>query len=70
MNLFRTPVFDKTTGEWTRPLDRKFLRVCAVYRLMKRGIIDKARAFELLAQRHSPAEMKILRGTVELWSFK
>lgn len=70
MNLFRTPVFDKASGEWMRPLDRKYLRICVVYRLMKRGIIDKTRALELLAQRHSPAEMKTLRGTVELWSFK
>ena len=70
MNLFRTPVLDKATGTWSRPLDRKYLRICSVYRLMKRGIIDKARAFELLAQRHSPAEMKSLRGMVELWSFK
>lgn len=70
MNLFRTPILDRATGEWTRPLDRKFLRVCAVYRLMKRGVIDKTRALEFLADRHTPAEMKTLRGTVELWSFK
>lgn len=70
MNLFRTPVFDKASGEWTRPLDRKYLRICSVYRLMKRGLINKTRALELLTQRHSPAEMKTLRGTVELWSFK
>lgn len=70
MNLFRAPVFDKATGEWSRPLDKKFLRLCAVRRLMKRGIVDKTRAIELIAQRHSPTEMKTLRKTVELWSFK
>ena len=70
MNLFRTPIFNKATGEWSRPLDKKFLRLCAVYRLMKKGVIDQARAIELIAERHAPAEMKTLRMTVELWSFK
>lgn len=59
MNLFRQ------TSD--RSLDRKYLRVCAVYRLMKRGVVGKARAIELLAQKHSPAEMRTLRATVELW---
>ena len=59
MNLFRQTA-DKS-------LDRKYLRVCAVYRLMKRGQIGKARAIELLAAKHSPAEMRTLRATVELW---
>ena len=59
MNLFRqTP---------DRSLDRKYLRVCSVYRLLKRYKIGQARALELLAERHSTNEMKILRGTVELW---
>lgn len=59
MNLFRqTP---------DRSLDRKYLRVCAVYRLLKVKRIGAARALELLAQRHSQTEMKSLRGTVELW---
>lgn len=59
MNAFRcTP--DKS-------LDRKYLRVCVVYRLMRKQIIGKARALELLAQRHTPAEMKTLHATVELW---
>lgn len=48
-------------------LDKKFLRVCSVYRLLKKQIIGRGRALELLAQRHSAKEMKILRGTVELW---
>jgi hypothetical protein len=45
MNLFRqTP--DKS-------LDKQYLRICAVYRLfVSRRAIDKARAVELLAQRH------------------
>lgn len=59
MNLFRqTP---------DRSLDRKYLRVCAVYRLMRRGLIGRARALELLAQKHSESEMRALRATVELW---
>lgn len=48
-------------------LDRKYLRVCAVYRLLKAGRIGAARAVELLAQRHTEAEMKSLRGTLDLW---
>lgn len=59
MNLFR----QAKDGS----LDRKYLRVCAVYRLLKRKAIGKARALELLAQNHTEAEMKTLRGTVELW---
>jgi hypothetical protein len=59
MNLFRcTP---------DRSLDRKYLRVCSVYRLLKAGKVNKARALDLLADRHSPTEMKSLRGTVDLW---
>lgn len=59
MNLFRcTP---------NGSLDRKYLRVCAVYRLLKRGVIGQARALELLAQRHTPTEMKTLQATVGLW---
>jgi len=50
-----------------RSLDRKYLRVCSVYRLLKKGKVDKARAIELLALRHSPNEMATLRGTVDLW---
>jgi hypothetical protein len=60
MNLFRCGTPDGS-------LDRKYLRVCAVYRLLKKQIIGQTRALELLAQRHSPSEMKSLRGTVELW---
>lgn len=60
MNLFRCGTKDGS-------LDRKYLRVCAVYRLLKRQIIGQARAMELLAQRHTVSEMKQLRGTVELW---
>ena len=38
------------TGTW----DHQYLRACAVYRLMKRGVIGKARAIELLAERRTP----------------
>lgn len=48
-------------------LDRKYLRVCAVYRLLRKKIIGQARALELLAQRHSKKEMIALRGLVDLW---
>ncbi len=59
MNLFRcTP---------DRSLDRKYLRVCAVYRLLKKRTIGQARAIELLAQKHGEAEMKSLRGLLDLW---
>jgi hypothetical protein len=60
-------VWNSGTSTWSRPLDRKFLRVCAVYRLLKKRVIGRARAIELLAQRHTPREMKTLRATVSLW---
>lgn len=59
MNLFRQ------TKDGS--LDRKYLRVCAVYRLLSKQLIGKARAIELLAERHSTQEMRSLRGTVDLW---
>lgn len=52
----------------TGDLDRKYLRVCSVYRLLRRKKIGKARAMELLAQKHTPKEMTVLKGTVEQWS--
>ena len=59
MNCFRqTP---------DRSLDCKYLRVCAVYRLLRKKIIGRARALQLLAQRHTASEMRTLRGTVDLW---
>lgn len=59
MNLFRQ------TKDGS--LDRKYLRVCAVYRLLKKQVIGQARALELLAQKHSASEIATLRGTVQLW---
>ena len=60
----RSPVFyDFQTGKW----NHKYLRVCSVYRLLRKQVIGQARALELLAQRHTPSEMKTLRGTVDLW---
>ena len=45
-------------------LDRQYLRICAVYRLLKRGqITSKARAVELLKQRR----VAVPRATVEMW---
>lgn len=60
MNLFRCGTQDGS-------LDRKYLRVCAVYKLLKLHKVGKTKAVELLAQRHSPTEMRSLAGTVELW---
>ncbi len=60
MNLFRAGMKDGS-------LDRKYLRVCAVYRLLRKQIIGQARALELLAQRHTAKEMETLKGTVGLW---
>jgi hypothetical protein len=60
MNLFRCGTRDGS-------LDKKYLRVCSVYRLLARKRIGKTRALELLAERHTQHEMKILRATVNLW---
>ena len=46
-----------------KSLDRTYLRVCAVYRFFIRGCIDKARAIELLDQRH----VRPSQALVELW---
>lgn len=55
MNLFRcTP--DKS-------LDREYLRICAVYRLLAGQKIGKARAIELLTERR----VKNPVALVELW---
>lgn len=56
-------LYDFRTGKW----NHKGLRISAVYRLLRKQIIGKARALELLAEKHTPAEMKSLRGTVDLW---
>jgi hypothetical protein len=48
-------------------LDKQYLRVCAVYRLLRKRRINKSHALQLLAQRHNEREMKVLRATVELW---
>lgn len=47
--------------------NKKYLRVCAVYRLLKKEIINRQQAMKFLAERHSQKEMKILKGTVEQW---
>lgn len=60
MNLFRAGTKDGS-------LDRKYLRVCTVYRLLRKSIIGRQRALELLAEKHSATEMQSLRGTVDLW---
>lgn len=55
MNLFRTTP--------DRSLDKQYLRVCAVYRLMKRRRLEKARAVSLLRDRKVPSA----EALVELW---
>ena len=46
-----------------RSLDMQYLRVSAVYRLLSRGRIGKARACELLAERKVEQPKRL----VELW---
>lgn len=55
MNLFRT----KLDGS----LDREYLRICAVYKLLKLRRIDKPRAIELLGQRRVTRPSAL----VEIW---
>jgi hypothetical protein len=68
MNLYRTPKWNPETKSWERPLDLKFLRICAVHRLLTKKKIGRARAVELVAQRHTPKEMRVLNGTIGLWN--
>lgn len=69
--MVMTPLGPRSAlGFWhpyTGELNRKYLRVASTYRLLKRRHIGKERALKLLAEVHTPAEMKTLRGTVELW---
>lgn len=61
MNVFRcTP---------DRSLDREFLRTCAIYRLLKRGYINRDEAKQIARRRvrgcHTKPER--LDGTIEIW---
>lgn len=56
MNIFRCGTPDGR-------LDKSYLRVCAVYKLLKNRRINKARAIELLAQRRVPSR----RALIEIW---
>lgn len=50
-------------------LDRRYMRACAIWRLLKNGHIDKAKARELAAQ-PIRGEYKIsgwLNNTIEIW---
>lgn len=47
-------------------LDRQYLRICAVYKLMKSERISKDRAIQLLEQRNVSKALQ----TVEIWSFR
>ena len=52
-----------------RSLDRYFLRTCAIYRLLKRGHVDKAGAMAL-ARRPVPGiftKPNRLDATIEIW---
>lgn len=53
MNIFRCPL-DKS-------LDKDYLRVCAVYKLLKIKRINKERAIELLPKNSEP------KALVEMW---
>lgn len=55
MNLFRT------TPDGS--LDKQYLRICAVGRLVDRGLVGKARAVELLEER----KVKNASATVDIW---
>jgi hypothetical protein len=48
-------------------IDWKYIRVCAVYKLLKRRRIGRARALELLAACHTKWEMRSLESTVSIW---
>lgn len=56
MNLFRCGTKDGS-------LDKQYLRICAVYRLLSRGRIGKARAIDLLAARKVEKPKRLL----EMW---
>lgn len=56
MNLFRCGTPDGS-------LDRRYLRICSVYRLLKVKRIGRARALELLAERNVPHA----GGLIDLW---
>lgn len=62
MNVFRcTP---------DRSLDREYLRVCAVYRLLKSGRINKGQAIEISQRRIRGSYRKPqgwLEATIEIW---
>jgi len=54
-NLFRMTYNGK--------LDRQYLRICAVYRLLRKGVITRERAIELLVERGVAKASQ----TVSLW---
>ena len=67
MNLFRSPVWNEEAREWSRPLDKRFLRVCATRKLLKAGKINEDRAIQLLAERYPKRDHKILPAVIAMW---
>lgn len=49
-------------------LDRQYMRVSAVYRLLDRGKIDKNRALELLMERFPESKRNSLANLVSIWA--
>ena len=50
------------------PLDKQYMRVCAVYRLLSRGHIDARRARELLQMDPHTQGLKSIASTVDIWA--
>ncbi len=68
-NLFHTPKPHRPANQLYSAgrLDKRYLRMCAAYRLVKRGRIGKDRALALIMERHSPAEEPGMKICVGLW---
>jgi hypothetical protein len=47
--------------------DRAYLRVCAIYRLLKAGKIDKATAIEMGKRPVRGGGRREITGTIEMW---
>ena len=54
---------------WSGKLDRRYLRTCAVYRLLKLGKIGQAEAGQIANRkiRGEPRQPDYLKGTIEIW---
>ena len=54
---------------WSGKLDRRYLRTCAVYKMLKSGRIGQSDANEIANRkiRGEPRQADYLRGTIEMW---